>query len=103
MSSPKAKAAPRSVNSFRLAHVKTVHVPAKISAALEAMQKEHGSEHYEYEDEFAARAKISVLELRAMRERFKAHVVEAPTIGKKSVRYAWFATAQAAKVASKED
>lgn len=93
----------RTVTSFRLDHVKTVHVPAKILAALNSLRTEQGDESYEYEDELAIRAKISVLELRAMREKFKQFVVEAPTIGKKTVRYAWFASVIAANKARKED
>lgn len=99
----KAKTVSRSVASFRLDHVKTVHVPAKIQAALDSMKAEHGDEHYEYEDEFATRAKISTIELRGMRDKFKDQVVEAPTIGKKTVRYAWFATKRGAALARKED
>lgn len=93
----------RSPDTFRLDHNKKVHIPAQITLAFASMIKEHGDNHYEYEDEFAKRAKISTLDLRGHRDSFKAHVVEAPTIGKKTVRYAWFASAKAAKAASKED
>lgn len=93
----------RSADTFRLDHNKAVHIPAKIAAALASMLKEHGEQHYEYEDEFAKRAKISTVELKGYREAFKAQVVEAPTIGKKTVRYAWFASPKGARAASKQD
>lgn len=95
MPTPKVKAAPRTVASFRAEHDKDVIVPNKIRKALEAILAE-GPEHHEYETEFVRRASVSIGELAAYRNQFEDHIVEAPHQGKASKRI-WFGSAKVAR------
>ena len=100
-----AKAAPRSVASFKAAHDPSVVIPNKIRAALAKMEKDHGPEHYEYESDFYKLAGVSTQQLGAHRDEFDAHVVDAKPIGagnSRAARRVWFATVKAAKAARGE-
>ena len=90
MATAKAK---RGLAEFRGLHDRSVIVPAKLKGALEALEKEHGPEGWEYEGEFQKRAGISQTDLGKYREGFVDHIVE--TTGKAAKRV-WFATKAAA-------
>ncbi len=83
----------KSLADFRAKHDKSIIVPAKIKAALDAMAKE-GADNWEYESDFTRRASISQGELGTYRDQFKDHVV---MVGGRNPKRVWVATVKAAK------
>lgn len=86
---------PKTLSDFKAVHDLNVVVPAKITAALTAMEKEH-PESWEYEGDFIRRSGISTTQMGQFRSQFEKYIVE--TSGRNPKRV-WFATEKAAKAA----
>lgn len=84
--------AKKSLADFRAVHDKSVIVPGKIKAALDAMAKD-GPDNWEYEADFLRRAGVANSDVGGYREQFKDHVVQ---VGGKQPKRVWVATVKAA-------
>lgn len=89
----------RTLSEWRLTHDLSVHIPNKIRAALESLQQKHGKEHWEYETDFVTISGVSQAHLSKFREQFTAHVVVAPSLGKRAPRTVWFVSPKVAALA----
>lgn len=76
MKQPVEKPAARNINSFNATHDKATVVVSKIRAAFAKMARVGGKEHYLYEGELVALARISQTEIGKFKGLFKAHIVE---------------------------
>ena len=83
----------KTLADFRSIHDKSVTVPRKIRAALDAMAKE-GADNWDYEGDFIKRAGISQSDMGAFRGQFEKHVVQ---VGGKNPKRIWIATTRAAE------
>lgn len=92
------KPATRTLADFRAAHDPDVMIPAKIRAALAALEKD-GPEEWRYEAEFLSLAKVGQAQMSAYRDQFAAHIVETPSTHGRSAKRVWFATVKAARAA----
>lgn len=92
-------AKPKTFADWNSLHNDDVKVPAKITAALITMLKEH-PESWEYEGDFAKRAGVGQAQLAAYREQFKDHIVTAKIDSRP--RLTWFADKKVAKKARGE-
>jgi hypothetical protein len=84
----------KNLADFRGAHDNSVIVPAKIEAALAALEKEGGPENWEYEAQFIKRVGTSQTNFAAHRDKFKAHIAVVPGGG--NPKRVWIASAKAA-------
>jgi hypothetical protein len=92
---PKPKSQPRTLADFKAAHDPDVIIPAKMRAALAAIEKE-GAENWLYEEDFRKLASISATQLGAFRDQFAAHIVETPGMHGKSGKRVYFGNAKVA-------
>lgn len=91
-----AKVQARTIADFKASHDRETVVSAKVAAAIEALLK-IGPQHYEYEGDFIKLAKISNSDLPLIREKFKAHIVEAAAVHGKTARRVWVGSVKVAK------
>lgn len=82
----------KTLDSFRAAHDPNVIIPAKIRAALAALEKAEGPEAWEYDAEFLKRAGVNYNQMGAYRDEFAAHIVTVKS-GDRKPRPVWFSNA----------
>jgi hypothetical protein len=85
-----AAAKGRNVADFRMMHDPTFYTPARIKEALASL-----GDAWEYEREFANRAKISMVVLSRSRNQFPDYIVQVSV--RNNSKYVWCGTKQLAK------
>ncbi len=69
------KAVGKSLQTFRDQHDRSVIIPKKLNAGLEALVDEHGQPGWEYEVEFLRLCQLRAQDVTPFREQFAAHIV----------------------------